>query len=122
MREQTAAQKSQRQRTISPIIFMIVGLILLGVSIFILAARNIGIIGATISNTPTNILIGNALSYTPSSILISVMLFLIGLVNTIKKPSLRWLKITVSILCGIIIGIALLWALIVTAILLSYFK
>jgi hypothetical protein len=108
---------------------MIVGIILLAASIFILATgvggeHGLGssyntIPGGSISTVPGWAVVLGALSI--PSIPMGVMLSLIGLVNTTKKPSLRWLRITVSILCGILLGLAVLWFLLLSALLFSGF-
>ena len=49
------------------------------------------------------------------------MLFLLGLVNKTKEPSLRWLRITVTIVCGILIALAFLYDLLVLGFVLAGF-
>ncbi len=129
MNEQIQAREPRQRRTIGPTIFMIAGIIFLAASIFILATgvgREYGLgsyynttPGGSISTVPGPLVALGALSI--PSIPIGVMLVLIGLVNTTKKPSLRWLRITVSILCGILLGLAVLWFLLVSVLLISGF-
>lgn len=123
MNEQNQARELRQLRMQWPIILMIVGIILLAASIFILVS-GVGNEcgpgsycksgpGSFISIVPVWAVALSALSI--PSIPMGVMLSLIGLVNTTKKPSLRWLRITVSILCGILLGLALLWFLLLLA-------
>ena len=129
MSEQIQTQEPRQQRTVGPIIFMIAGIILLAASIFILVS-GVGNgcgpgsycksgPGSFISMVPGWAVALRALSI--PSLPIGVMLFVIGLVNTTKKPSLRWLRITVSILCGVLLGLAVLWFLLVSVLLILGF-
>jgi hypothetical protein len=129
MNEQIQAREPRQRRTVVPTIFMIAGIIFLAASIFILATGvglehglgncSISTPGYYSSCVPMPLVLLRAL--TPPGILFGVMLFLIGLVNTTKKPSLRWLRITVSILCSILIGLAVIWSLLVSVLLFSGF-
>jgi hypothetical protein len=114
---------------LGPAILMVAGIIFLAASLFIIAFRigttdGLGTIhtirpGFESMTIPEPLLALGALAY--PSLPIGVMLFLIGLVNTTKKHSLRWLRITVSILCSILLGLAILWFLIILALLSSGF-
>lgn len=129
MNEQRQGLALRQRRMPWPIILVIVGTILLAASIFILLS-GVGnqcgpgsycksAPGSFISIVPGWAVVLSALSI--PSIPMGVMLLLIGLVNTTKKPSLRWLRITVSILCGILFGLAVLWFLLLSALLFSGF-
>jgi hypothetical protein len=111
MNEQIQAREPLQRRTVGPTIFMIAGIIFLAASTFILTTGVVGNYG----------LGALSLGLSIPSIPIGAMLLLIGLVNTTKKPSLRWLRITVSILCGILLGLAVLWFLLVSVLWISGF-
>lgn len=130
MSEQIQVQEPSRQgRRVIPTIFMIAGIVILAACIFILVtgvgtphgpgSTNISGSGYSSTSIPELLFDLNALS--APSIPIGLMLFLIGLVNTTKNPSLRWLRITVSILCGILLGLAALWFLLVLLLIISGF-
>jgi hypothetical protein len=129
MSEQIQALEPRQRRTVGPIIFMIAGIIFLAASIFILVSgfgNGCGPgsycksgPGSFIGIVPGWAVALRALSI--PSIPIGVMLLLIGLVNTTKIPSIRWLRITVSILCGILLGLAVLWFLLLSVLLISGF-
>lgn len=118
MNEQIQARKPWQRRPVGPTIFMVVGIIFLVAIIFIFAT-GVGTMhglggtaifyphGGFMGSVPTPLFDLRAL--TVPGIPVGVTLFLIGLVNTTKKPSLRWLRITVRILCGVILGLAVLW-------------
>ena len=129
MNEQIQKQEPRQRRMLGPAILMIAGIIFLAASIFIISSgvgldRGPGSYIHTDARGSFGIIPGwatalGALAY--PSLPIGVMLFLIGLVNTTKKHSLRWLRITVSILCSIFLGLAILWFLIVLELLSSGF-
>ena len=129
MNEQIQARERRQRRAVGPTILMIAGIIFLAASIFMLATgvgREQGLGSSYIStpgyfssSIPGPLVALGALSI--PSIPIGAMLFLIGLVNSTKKPSLRWLRITVSILCGIVLGLAVLWFLLLSVLLSSGF-
>jgi len=111
MNEHAQAREPWQGRETDPIIFMIVGIIFLAASTFILA---------TVSSPAAGLLAALQALAIPS-IPIGAMLFLIGLVNTTKKPSLHWLRRAVSILCDILLGLAVLWFLLVLVLFISGF-
>ena len=129
MNEQIQKQEPRQRRMLGPAILMIAGIIFLAASIFIISSgvgldRGPGSYIHTDARGSFGITPGwatalGALAY--PSLPIGVMLFLIGLVNTTKKHSLRLLRITVSILCSIFLGLAILWFLIVLELLSSGF-
>lgn len=120
MNEQLPYAQPRQLRTRVTTIFVIVGLIFLAASLFIIVFR-VGQepgLGTTIQSLPHH---GESAS-TPAVLVIiapfaypgtlfGLMLFLIGLVNFTKKPSLHWLRVSVTILCGILIGLSVLAAL-----------
>lgn len=111
MNEHAQVREPWQRKVANPIIFMIVGIIFLAANAFILA---------TVSGPAAGILAalqGLAIPGIP----IGAMLFLIGLVNTTKKPSLHWLRRTVSVLCDILLGLAVLWFLLVLMFFISGF-
>lgn len=111
MNEQARARGPWQGRTTGPVIFMAVGILFLAVSTFILA---------TTSSHAAGVLAALQALAIPS-IPMGVMLFLLGLVNTTRNLSLRWLRISVSILCGILLGLAVLWFLLIFILLISGF-
>lgn len=129
MNEQIQKQEPRQRGMLGPAILIIAGIIFLAASIFIISSgvgldRGPGSYVHTDARGSIGIIPGwavalGALAY--PSLPIGVMLFLIGLVNTTKKHSLRWLRITISILCSILLGLAILWFLIILVLLLSGF-
>ena len=129
MSEQIQLQEPQQRRRIVPTIFMTVGIVILAACIFIivtgvgqqhgLGSTYISRPGYTSSSVPGLLFALGALSF--PGIPIGLMLLFIGLVNTTTKPSLRWLRVTVSILCSILLGLAVLWFLLVLFLLVSGF-
>jgi hypothetical protein len=111
MNKHTQVREPWPGRTTGPVIFMTAGILFLAASTFILA---------TGSRNAAGVLAALQALAIPS-IPIGVMLFLIGLVNTTKNPSLRWLRRTVSILCGILLGLAALWFVLLLILLISGF-
>ena len=109
MKEQVQEWKPRKLMPAYPAFFMIVGSIFLAASIFILLRAGVpgssaGFVGLSVPGIP-----------------IGGMLFLIGLVNTTKRSSLHWLRVAVSILCGVLLGLAVLWFLLVFTLLIVGF-
>ena len=129
MSEQIQTREPRQRRTVTSIMFMIAGIIFLAASIFILVSgvgNECGLgsycksgPGSFIGMVPGWAVALRALSI--PSLPIGVMLFVIGLVNITKQPSLYWLRITVSVLCGVLLGLAVLWFLLVSVLLISGF-
>lgn len=116
MAEQLPGREFEQQRMLVPTVFMVLGIIFLVYSAFIFVFG----VGLDTTVSYSN---GTTYGYSASeltsllrllaqpAILIGLMLFLIGLVNRTKKHSLRRLRSTVNILCGILTGLAVLVAL-----------
>lgn len=129
MNEQVQARQLRQLHIVGSKVFMITGTTFLAVSLFIIATKigtpdglgSIHIVrpGFESMSIPTPLMVLGALAYPGTSI--GLMLFLIGLVNTTKKPSLRWLRVIVSILCGILLGISVLWFLLISLLLIIGF-
>lgn len=129
MNEQIQARQPRQRRMVDSTIFMITGIIFLAASLFIIAFKigtpdGLGTIhtirpGFENMSIPAPLMVLGALAYPGTPI--GLMLFLIGLVNITKKPSLRWLRIAVSILCGILLGLSVLWFLLVSLLLIIGF-
>jgi hypothetical protein len=111
MYEHAQPRETWQGKVAVPIVFMAMGVVFLAASTFILA---------TVGSPAAGILAALQALAIPS-IPIGAMLLLLGLVNTTKKPSLSWLRRTVSILGGILLGLAALWFLLVLVLFLSGF-
>src|SRR5260221_8187523 len=110
MNTQMQDRKSLQQRTLVTNIVMLVGILLL----------TSGVGGLIVTSTVRGVSGWLAVLSLPV-VIIGLMLFLLGLVNKTKEPSLRWLRITVIIVCGILIALAFLYELLVLGFVLAGF-
>ena len=130
MNEQIQNQKSWQRKSLGSTILMITGLIFMAFCIFVFVTRlgqpfGLGDIRQTLPHggyaetIPEVDVVLSALA--PQCFTLGLMLFLIGLVSTIKNPSLLSLRYFLTIIFLIIIGIAVLWAFLVLVLLFSGF-
>lgn len=118
MAEQPPEREFGQRRIVASSIFMPLGIMFLIYSaiIFVFGIGLETIIhsnGATYGYSPSELASLLRLLAQPA-IVIGLMLFFIGLANRTKQRSLHWLRITITTLCGILLGLAVLVALFMT--------